>query len=98
LSVCKLPRSTGARRDFARLMWFGHVRMRMGVEVRRGASSRQAQEMFTLLRVSLPFGIDLDGHRLFWRQRRFRRRQFLSVARGSLGGLSGDDLPRRLKI
>src|SRR5262245_12826616 len=79
-------------------MWFGHVRMRMGVEVRRGASSRQAQEMFTLLRVGLPFGVYLDGHCLFRSQRRNRRRQFLAGDRGSLGCLSGDDLPRRLKV
>src|SRR5262245_59209341 len=79
-------------------MWFGRVYMRVGVEVRRSASLRQAQEMFTLLRVGLPFCVNLDGHRLLWRQRRFRRRQFLAGEQASLGDLNGNDLPRRLKV
>ena len=54
--------------------------------------------MFSFLRVSLPFGVDLDGHRLFRSQRRNRRRQFLAGEQASLGDLNGDDLPRRLKV
>ena len=54
--------------------------------------------MFSFFRIGLPFGVDLDGHRLFWRQRRFWRRRFLAGSRGSLGCLSGDDLSRRLKV
>ncbi len=54
--------------------------------------------MFTLLRVGLPFGVYLDGHCLFRRQRWNRRRQFLAGEQASLGDLNGDDLPRRLKV
>ena len=54
--------------------------------------------MFPLFRVGLAFGVYLDGHCLFRRQRRFRRRQFVAGAQGSLDGLSGDDLPRRLQV
>ena len=79
-------------------MRFGQVWARVGIEVRQGAPSRQVQQMFPLFQVGLALGIYFNSHHLFRRHRRFRRRQFVAGAQGSLDGLSGDDLPRRLQI